>query len=233
MPIMSAAVRPVRAVAIAAAFLAAPRATLAASFDCARAATAMEHLVCADAALGARDEIMARLYAAARRQDGGGRVAASQREWLATAGACTTVACLAGAYDRRNARLLRSEGGGAAATDYFTEEPKGNHGTLSVVGPVHGFASVALTSTYVGAGGEAAGDVYAAGTDAFLDLRHGPAVTTRDGCTLTVRPLAGDRWEIAQAGACDLPGGTVYAGTYARRSGSASLRGPGRSSRPH
>jgi hypothetical protein len=98
----------------------------------------------------------------------------------------------------------------------LSEVPEGNYGTLNVVGPVHGFASVSLSSTYVGAGGAEAGDVYATGTDAFLDLRKGPATFVDGPCKLTYGRLGADRWKVTQAGACDLPGGTVFAGVYGR-----------------
>jgi hypothetical protein len=176
----------------------------------------MEHFVCGDLALGARDEILARLYAAALNAGKREAVEAGQRTWLRTARACDTVACLADAYDRRNAQLQRSEGGSAAGTDFFSEEPEGNHGTLNVVGPVHGFASVSLSSTYVGAGGAEAGDVYATGTDAFLDLRKGRATFADGPCKVTYERLDANRWKVTQADTCDLPGGTVFAGVYRR-----------------
>ncbi len=188
----------------------------AASFNCARATSEMERLVCGNAALGGRDEILARLYAAALNGGRRGSVEAEQRTWFRAAQACCSVACLAGAYDRRIAKLQRSQGEAAAGTDFFGEGTEGNHGTLNVVGPIHGFASVSLSSTYVGAGGIEAGDVYAAATDAFLDFRSGPAVATENGCRLTFRPLDADRWEVGQTGGCDLPGGTIYAGIYHR-----------------
>jgi hypothetical protein len=176
----------------------------------------MEHFVCGDAALGARDEIMARLYAAALKAGKREVVEAGQRTWLRTAQACKTAGCLASAYDRRIVDLQRLEGAGAVGADFFSEEPEGNHGTLHVVGPVHGFASVSLSSTYVGAGGEEAGDVYTAATDAFLDLRKGPAAFADGPCRLTVERLDADRWKVTQAGTCELPGGTQYGGTYRR-----------------
>lgn len=188
----------------------------ASSFDCAKAASGMERLVCGDAALGARDEIMARLYAAALKAGKREAVEAGQRAWLRTARACATVTCLAAAYDGRIARLQRSEGGNAAGTDFFSDEPEGNHGTLNVVGPVHGYASVSLSSTYVGAGGAEAGDVYATGTDAFLDLQKGPATFADGPCRVTYERLDANRWKVTQAGTCDLPGGTAFAGIYRR-----------------
>jgi uncharacterized protein YecT (DUF1311 family) len=188
----------------------------AASFDCAGASTTMEQLVCGDAALDARDEMMTTLYAATLKANRREAVETRQRAWLRTAQACGTVACLGEAYNGRNAELQRSEGGAAAGTDYFSDEPEGNHGTLNVVGPLHGFASVSLTSTYVAAGGEASGDVYAAGTEAFLDLRNGRAVSARNGCRLTYERLDANRWNVGQDGTCDLPGGTTYAGIYHR-----------------
>jgi uncharacterized protein YecT (DUF1311 family) len=183
----------------------------AASFDCGKASSGMEHFVCGDPALGARDEIMARLYAAALKAGKREAIEAAQRTWLRTARACATVACLAEAYDGRIARLQRSEGGNAAGTDFFSDEPAGNYGTLNVVGPVHGFASVSLSSTYVGAGGEESGDVYATGTDAFLDLRKGPATFADGRCRGDLRaprrgPMEG------------------YAGRHLRPAGRHSLR---------
>jgi uncharacterized protein YecT (DUF1311 family) len=191
----------------------------AASFDCAKASARMERIVCGDGALGARDEILARLYAAALKAGKRESVEARQRTWLGTAQACATAACLAEAYDRRNARLQRSKGGAAAGTDFLSLKLEGNHGTLDVVGPVRGFASVSLSSTYVGAGGAEAGDVYATGTDAFLDLRNGPATFADGPCRVTYERLDADRWMVTQAGTCDLPGGTVYAGVYRRLPG--------------
>jgi hypothetical protein len=188
----------------------------AASFDCAKAAPGMERFVCGDAALGARDEIMARLYAAVLKAGKREAVEAGQRTWLRAARACATVACLAAAYDGRIARLQRSEGGNAAGTDFFSDEPEGNHGTLNVVGPVHGFAGVSLSSTYVGACGEESGNVHATGTDAFLDLRKGPATSADGACRVTYERLDADRWKVTQAGTCDLPGGTAFAGIYRR-----------------
>jgi hypothetical protein len=84
----------------------------------------MERLVCGDAALGARDEIMARLYAAALKAGKREAVEARQRKWLRTAEICNASACLAEAYDRRNAELQRSEGGTTVGTDFFSEDPK-------------------------------------------------------------------------------------------------------------
>ncbi|MCJ2079456.1 hypothetical protein MKK68_28140 [Methylobacterium sp. E-016] len=188
----------------------------AASFDCAKASSAMEHLVCGDAALGARDEIIARLYASASKVGKREAAVAEQRAWLGKAQACRTVACLADAYDRRNAELQRSEGGNAAGVDFFTDERDGASSTLNVVGPLHGFASASLTSTYVGAGGAEAGNVYAVATDAFLDLRKGPAAFADGPCRLTVERLDADRWKVSQAGKCELPGGTEFAGIYHR-----------------
>lgn len=199
-----------------AAFAIVAPAAYAASFDCAKASTGMERLVCGDAALGARDEIMARLYAAALKAGKRDGVEARQRKWLRTAQICNASVCLAEAYDRRNAELQRSEGGTIVGTDFFSEEPKGNHATLNVVGPVHGFASVSLSSTYIGAGGEEAGDVLAIGTDALLDLREGHATYSDGPCRLAFAPLNADRWEVTQSGTCELPGGTVFAGVYRR-----------------
>ena len=125
----------------------------AASFDCAQALSATERLICSDASLGARDVILSRLYVAAIRKDPTGRIKAGQREWLAKAGTCGTAACLGKMYEGQIDRLLRTKGGNAAASHFFTEEPKGNHGTLDVVGPTDGFAYVSLVSTYVGPGG--------------------------------------------------------------------------------
>ena len=96
----------------------------------------MERLICSDASLGARDEILSRLYVAAIREDPTGPIRASQREWLAKAGACGTVACLTDAYDGRIARLLNTKGGNGAATHVFTEEPQGNRGTLDWSAPI-------------------------------------------------------------------------------------------------
>jgi uncharacterized protein YecT (DUF1311 family) len=186
----------------------------AASFDCTKAASRTEQLICSDASLGARDEILSKLYVAALREDTTGPIRASQREWLAKAGACGTAACLADAYDERIERLLRTKGGNGAATHFFTEEPKGNSGTLDVVGPIHGFAYVSLVSTYVGPGGAENGNVNATGTGGFLDLRRGKAEITDRGCIVTVHPEGRDAWRVDQRGTCDLPSGTVYAGIY-------------------
>ncbi|MEE7464815.1 hypothetical protein MFUR16E_28285 [Methylobacterium fujisawaense] len=188
----------------------------AASFDCAKAASGMERLVCGDAALGARDEILARLYAAALRAGKREAVETRQRSWLRKAHACQAGDCLATAYDARNAELQRSKGGATVGTDFFSEESNGSHGTLNVLGPIHGFASVSLSSTSVGSGGAETGDVYAAGTDAFLDLRNGPATFADGPCRLTFERLDADRWKVSRAGTCDLPGGTEFASTYGR-----------------
>ncbi|WP_267358604.1 MULTISPECIES: hypothetical protein [unclassified Methylobacterium] len=179
----------------------------------------MESLVCGDAALGARDEIMAKVYAAARRTEAGKSVEAKQRTWLATVQACKAVSCLAEAYDARIAELQRSEGGVMAATTFFTEKSAGNHGTLTVMGPVRGFASVSLMSNFVGVGGIEAGDVDTTATDAFLDLRNGPATIFSRRCRLTFERLDANRWKVAQAGRCDLAGGTVHAGICVRWTG--------------
>lgn len=188
----------------------------AASFDCAKASTGMERLVCGDAALGSRDEILARLYSGALKVGKREAVEARQRAWLGKAQACATAACLAEAYDERNAELQRSEGGVKVGSDFFCEEPKGNHSTLNVVGPVHGFASVSLMSNYVGPGGVEAGDVDTAATDAFLDLRKGTATVLNGRCRLTFERLGADGWKVTQAGTCELPGGAVFAGVYRR-----------------
>jgi uncharacterized protein YecT (DUF1311 family) len=201
------------AVALAAVAFAATPAP-AASFDCAKATSRTERLICSDAALGARDEILSKLYVAALREEPKGPIKASQRQWLAKAGACGTAACLGDAYDERIETLLRTKGGNGAATHFFTEEPKGNSGTLDVVGPVHEFAYVSLVSTYVGPGGVDNGDVNTSGTGGFLDLRRGKAEFTDRGCTVTVHPETRDAWQVDQRGSCDLSSGTGYAGTY-------------------
>jgi hypothetical protein len=61
----------------------------------------------------------------------------------------------------------------------------------------------------------------ASSTGAFLDLRPGQAEfedtrTTEGGCFVTVRPSGVDGWKVEQRGTCDLPWGTVFAGTYKR-----------------
>ncbi len=206
--------RRARASTLAVAALACGSSAQAASFDCGAAASAMERLVCSDTALDARDAILAKVHAAARLNDADGRIARSQREWLTRAQACRTTGCLADAYDRRIAELLRSSNGNAAAAHFYTQTPAGLHGTLDVIGPVHGFAAVALSATFVGPGGVDAGDVNAASRDAVLDLREGSARTTENGCTLTFKPLGANRWTIAQSGTCDLPQGTAFAGLY-------------------
>ncbi|MCJ2033833.1 lysozyme inhibitor LprI family protein [Methylobacterium sp. J-068] len=186
----------------------------AASFDCAKAASRTERLICSNPALGARDEILSKLYGAALREEPSGPIKANQREWLVKADTCGTAACLGDAYDERIERLLRTKGGNGAATHFFTEEPKGNSGTLDVVGPIHGFAYVSLVSTYVGPGGVENGDVNTIGTGGFLDLRRGKAEFTDRGCIVSVHPEGRDAWQVDQRGTCDLPSGTVYAGTY-------------------
>lgn len=194
--------------------LAAPEAAPAASFACAQARTGTERLICADAALGARDEILARIYAAALRKDVDGRIRAAQRQWHGQAEACGSAACLAQAYDGRIGALLTTEGGREAATHAFSEVPEGNHGTLSAVGPVHGFAYVTLIATFVGPSGVGAGDIAVAEAEAFLDLRRGMAETPVRGCILGVRPYGSGGWTVTQRGRCDLPRGTVFAGRY-------------------
>ena len=193
-----------------------PTAAPAASFDCGKVRSGTERLICSDAGLGARDEIMATIYASALRKDAGGRVRAEQREWLAKAEACGTAACLAAAYDARIGVLLGTEGGNAVATHLFTEAPAGHHGTLDVVGPVDGVVAVLLTSTFVGPRGADAGDVNAASISAVLDLRRVPAETTERGCTVAFRRVDADRWQVEQHGSCVTPDGTGFAGTYKR-----------------
>ncbi|MCJ2046016.1 hypothetical protein MKK58_15990 [Methylobacterium sp. J-078] len=197
---------------VAATFVATP--APAASFDCTKAASKMERLICSDSALGARDEIQSKLYVAALREDPPGPIKASQRGWLAKAGACGTAACLGDAYDERIESLLRTKGGNGAARHFFTEKIDGNSGALDVAGPIHGFAYVSLVSTYVGPGGAEKGDVNATGTGGFLDLRRGKAEITDRGCLVTVHPEGSDAWQVDQRGTCDLPSGTGYAGTY-------------------
>ena len=194
----------------------------AASFDCAQALSATERLICSDASLGARDVILSRLYVAAIRKDPTGRIKAGQREWLAKAGTCGTAACLGKMYEGQIDRLLRTKGGNAAASHFFTEEPKGNHGTLDVVGPTDGFAYVSLVSTYVGPGGVEGGNVNVGNTAAFVDLREGRAEFTDfgtrhdGGCIVTVNRIDVDHWKVDQRGSCDLSWGTLFAGTYQR-----------------
>ncbi|MBE7246508.1 MAG: hypothetical protein INR63_16300 [Actinomycetospora chiangmaiensis] len=196
--------------------LPAPEAASAARFACGGARTRAEHLICSDAALGARDKLLAGLTAAALRRDADGRIRIRQRAWLATTAACETATCLALVYDGRIGALLRTEGGNAAAAHFYTDRPAGNHGTLDVVGPVHGLAAVSLTSTFVGPGGAAAGDITVAAIGGVLDLRRG-SDEIRDGtCRVRVRPRGAESWAVEQAGACDLPRGTVFGGTYRR-----------------
>jgi uncharacterized protein YecT (DUF1311 family) len=197
---------------VAASFVATP--APAASFDCTKTASRTERLICSDASLGARDEILSKLYVAAMRQDPTGPIRASQREWLSKAGACGTAACLADAYDERIEGLLRTKGGYGAATHLSTKEFDGNSSMLDVAGPIHGFAYVSLVSTYVGPGGAENGDVNATGTGGFLDLRRGKAEITDRGCIVTVYPEGRDAWQVDQRGTCHLPSGTGYAGIY-------------------
>ncbi len=198
-----------------AAFAIVAPAAYAASFDCAKASTGMERLVC-----GMPPSVPGRDHGEALR----GRPEGRQARW--GRGAAAKVA-----EDRSDLQRLSLPGRGLRQAERRTTTVRGRdhrrHGLLQRGaqgqprdpqrrGPVHGFASVSLSSTYIGAGGEEAGDVFAIGTDALLDLREGRATFSDGPCRLAFAPLNADRWEVTQSGTCELPGGTVFAGVYRR-----------------
>lgn len=75
----------------------------AASFDCGKASTLIENAICTNPELSRQDEVLARAYQAALKQDPS--VKADQIAWLKERNRCTDERCLLRAYDRRIAEL--------------------------------------------------------------------------------------------------------------------------------
>jgi uncharacterized protein len=86
----------------------------AASFDCSKASTLIENAICTNPELSRQDELLARAYQAALKQDPS--VKADQIAWLKERNRCIDERCLIRAYDRRIAELsARSTPTGSAA----------------------------------------------------------------------------------------------------------------------
>ncbi len=86
----------------------------AASFDCGKASTLIENAICTNPELSRQDEVLARAYQAALKQDP--TIKADQIAWLKERNRCTDERCLIRAYDRRIAELsVRPGSTGTAA----------------------------------------------------------------------------------------------------------------------
>lgn len=75
----------------------------AASFDCSKASTLIENAICTNPELSRQDEVLARAYQSALRQDPS--VKADQIAWLKERNRCIDERCLIRTYDRRIAEL--------------------------------------------------------------------------------------------------------------------------------
>ncbi len=188
----------------------------AASFDCGKASSSTERLICGHRELGIRDEMMAKLYAAAQKRDDHGKLKDGQRRWLAALQACSDAACIAGRYDERIERLLANKSAQALATAFHTGGSNGNDGTLIVYGPYKGLAEISLSATYVGPKGIAAGDVNADGVSGMIQLRDGRGQLATKGCLFRFRHLDAGMWKVSQSGKCGLASGVTLGGVYRR-----------------
>ncbi len=94
--------------------------SLAAGFDCAKARSSVEKMICADSSISAQDSALNRLYLwileSTPRIDKP-KLAADQKYWMENRrDACTTVACLSGAYDTRIKAMSVIKYNGGTAT---------------------------------------------------------------------------------------------------------------------
>jgi uncharacterized protein YecT (DUF1311 family) len=188
----------------------------AASFDCGKASSSTERLICGHRELGVRDEMMAKLYAAAQKRDDDGKLKDGQRQWLVALQACSDAACIAGRYDERIERLLANKSAQALATAFHTGGGNGNDGTLIVYGPYKGLAEISLSATYVGPKGIAAGDVNADGASGMIQLQDGRGQLATKGCLFRFRHLDAGTWKVSQSGKCALASGVTLGGIYRR-----------------
>lgn len=189
---------------------------LAAGLDCARASTPVEKLVCGAPALRARDTLMAKLYAAALSKVVDDRIRTDQRAWLAKLGLCGDATCATASYDGRLDELMRTEGGQAASSRFYTDGSNGSDGALTVFGPVAGYAAISIGATHVGKGGAEAGDVNADGASGVVALKAGAAEIRKDGCVLALRRRDEASWTVRQSGRCQLAAGVDFGGVYRR-----------------
>ena len=92
----------------------------AASFDCARAGTKVEHLICDTPQLSKLDDELAEAYQVALTDSNWADATRhAQKAWLKERNACSDVACVNAAYDRRLTSLSTS----ASASDPRTCSP--------------------------------------------------------------------------------------------------------------
>jgi uncharacterized protein YecT (DUF1311 family) len=188
----------------------------AASFDCGKATSSTERMICSHRELGIRDEMMARLYAAAQKQDESGKLKDAQRRWLSKLQACTDADCISHDYDERIEQLLRNKSAQTLATTFHTDGSNGNDGTLIVYGPYKGLAEVSLSATYVGPKGIAAGDVNADGASGMITLRDGRGRLDANGCLFRFHQEDARSWHVSQSGKCVLASGVTLEGSYSR-----------------
>jgi uncharacterized protein len=175
----------------------------AASFSCSKATTPAERIICGDKDLGARDSLMARLFAAALRGADRDKVRASQQSWHDTAMACVDAACVKQSYDKRIFELIATKGGRSATTEFHRGDSDRDQGSLVVAGPVDGIAAFSISATYVGKGGAAAGDVYASGANGVVRLEDGRGkIDVGQGCIVTLRRVNERSWQAAQTKSC-------------------------------
>ena len=115
----------------------------AASFSCSKATTPAERIICGDKDLGARDGLMARLFAAALRGEDRDKVRASQQSWHDALMACGNAACVKQSYDKRIFELIGTKGGRSATTEFHRGNSDRDQGSLVVAGPVDSADSLA------------------------------------------------------------------------------------------
>lgn len=175
----------------------------AASFSCSKATTPAERIICGDKDLGARDGLMARLFAAALRGEDRDKVRASQQSWHDALMACGNAACVKQSYDKRIFELIGTKGGRSATTEFHRGNSDRDQGSLVVAGPVDGMVAFSISATYVGKGGAAAGDVYASGADGVVRLEGDSGkIDMGQGCVVTVSRVDARSWRAAQTAPC-------------------------------
>ncbi|WP_246665358.1 hypothetical protein [Rhizobium tropici] len=160
---------------------------------------------------------MGTLYASALKHDDAGKIRERQRRWITKVQSCGDVACIRQAYDDQISFLQATQGGRSVSADFTSKGPGGNQGDLAIFGPVDGLVAVFLTSTYVGPGGGAAGDVNADGMDGVVPLEKEHTQLSRDGCKVDLDRLNAKTWRASQTGICNLADGVTLQGTYRKQ----------------
>ncbi|MBN9046390.1 MAG: hypothetical protein J0H18_12100 [Rhizobiales bacterium] len=189
----------------------------AASFDCAKASDTTEKLICADKALGARDTMMAKLYALALKQDDAPRVRDEQRQWLTAVQACRDAGCISAHYDERISQLMDTKGG-RAASKVFSRKSGSDEGNLSLYGPVGGLVAVSISAMHYGPNAVQTGAVFADSASGVAQLHNGRGTFGPADCSFTLSRKGDAAWTVKEnpKNKCTHAADVVFSGTYRR-----------------